>query len=158
MAGWSLVADDPTPFLSLGLCPAEWLKAALPALLSAELDTPLEGDELVHLDVRSDNLCFANGRVLLVDWNLACRANGLLDVAFWLPSLEAEGGPRPETVAPETSVFAAAISGFFAARAGLPLIEHAPFVRRVQDQQLRTALPWAIRALDLPPLGYHRHA
>jgi len=43
-------------------------------------------------------------------------------------------------------------AGFFAARAGLPEISDAPQVRTVQRQQLETALPWAARALDLPPL------
>jgi hypothetical protein len=43
------------------------------------------------------------------------------------------------------------MSGFFAARAGLPPIPTAPHVREVQLAQLRTALPWAARALGLPP-------
>ena len=75
-----------------------------------------------------------------------------LDVAFWLPSLEFEGGPPPEDVAPPAGVFASLIAGFFASRAGLPDIPDAPFVRRVQREQLSTALPWAVRALGLPPL------
>ena len=48
---------------------------------------------------------------------------------------------------------AARVSGFFAARAGLPGISDAPRVRVVQRQQLATALPWVARALDLPPPG-----
>ena len=47
---------------------------------------------------------------------------------------------------------AAVISGFFAERAGKPVIPTAPRVRVVQTQQLRTALPWAARALGLPAL------
>ena len=43
------------------------------------------------------------------------------------------------------------VSGFFAARAGLPEIPVAPHVRGLQRAQLRAALPWAIRALGLPP-------
>ena len=45
---------------------------------------------------------------------------------------------------------AALISGYFAARAGLPLIPDAPRVRVVQKQQLGVALPWVMRALHLP--------
>ena len=45
---------------------------------------------------------------------------------------------------------AALVSGFFASRAGLPIIPDAPFVRRVQREQLSTALPWVQRALGLP--------
>ena len=117
----------------------------------AESEAPVAGDEFVHMDVRSNNLCVRNGRALLVDWNAACRANGLLDVAAWLPSLHAEGGPPPEEVLPAASKLAALISGYFAARAGQPVIEKAPLVRRVQLQQLRSALPWTLRVLGLPP-------
>ena len=58
----------------------------------------IDGDALVHIDVRSDNLCFSGDRVVLVDWNLVARANPLLDVAAWLPSLHSEGGPLPEDI------------------------------------------------------------
>jgi hypothetical protein len=111
----------------------------------------MAGDDFLHLDIRSDNLCFVGDRALIVDGNLVCIGNSLLDIAFWLPSLHAEEGPQPEDVSPESGVFAGAISGFFASRAGLPLISSAPRVRGVQLQQLRTALPWAARVLGLPP-------
>ncbi|MGE5596076.1 MAG: hypothetical protein ACM3S1_08585 [Hyphomicrobiales bacterium] len=153
LGGWATVADDPAPFLALGLCSAQWLDESLPSLLAAEAAAVLDGDALVHLDVRSDNLCFDGERTLLVDWNLPARGNAAFDVAFWLPSLEAEGGPPPEAILPGEPELAAMVAGFFAARAGLPVIPHAPRVREVQLQQLRTALPWAARALGLPPPG-----
>ncbi|MDP6453057.1 MAG: aminoglycoside phosphotransferase family protein [SAR202 cluster bacterium] len=152
-AGWFDIAANPAPFLSLQLCSGAWLDKALPALLDAEKSAPVAGNDFLHLDIRSDNLCFVGDRAVIVDWNLTCIGNGLLDIAFWLPSLHAEGGPKPEVVSPESSVFAAPISGFFASRAGLPKIPSAPRVREVQLQQLRTALPWAVRALELPPLN-----
>lgn len=150
--GWRVIAADPEPFLSLGLCSAHWLSANLPRLLAAEdaARGMVDGDELLHFDVRSDNLCFTADRTLFVDWNHACIGNVLVDVAAWLPSLEFEGGPPPEEVAPAASEFAALITGYFAAQAGLPNIPDAPFVRRVQREQLSTALPWTIRALRLP--------
>ena len=150
LAGWSKVEEDPLPFLKLGLCSAEWLRLALPELVAAERRAPLEGNKLVHLDVRSDNVCFTGKRVLLVDWNMACCANPLLDIAAWLPSLHMEGGPVPEKVFPLDSEFAAVISGYFAARAGLPPIKGAPGVRPLQLRQLRSALPWAVRTMRLP--------
>jgi hypothetical protein len=150
--GWREVALEPEPFLALGLCSSEWLERCLPVLVAEEIAClPIcDGDSLLHLDVRSDNLCFDGDRTLLVDWNHACLGNALVDVAFWLPSLEFEGGPPPEEVAPEAGKLAALVSGFFAARAGLPNIPDAPFVRRVQREQLSTALPWAVRVLGLP--------
>jgi hypothetical protein len=151
LAGWREVERDPTALLALGVCSREWLAVALPALLAAEDACLLGGEALLHLDVRSDNICFREGRALLVDWSWAVRGNPVLDVAAWLPSLEAEGGPPPEALLPEEPAAAAFMSGFFAARAGLPPIPTAPHVRKVQLAQLRTALPWAARALGLPP-------
>lgn len=132
LRGWSIVAENPTSFLGLGLCSSEGLDEALPALVTAELEAPLEGEEFVHMDVRSDNLCFTGERTLMVDWNLACRGNGLFDIAAWLPSLQSEGGPVPEEVSEEASVFAGIVSGYFAARAGEPIIVEAPRVRGVR--------------------------
>lgn len=149
---WAAVADDPEPFLSLGMADAAWLDAALPALIKFEESCPAEGDSLTHWDLRSDNICLAPGRAVFVDWNLACLSNPRLDLGFWLPSLAYEGGPRPETILPDAPEVAARVSGFFAVNAGLPQISDAPRVRQVQRQQLATALPWAARALDLPPL------
>jgi hypothetical protein len=152
-AGWQAVADDPTPFLSLGMAEARWLETALPLLVPYEAMCSTEGDSLAHWDLRSDNICLTESRAVFVDWNLACLSNPKLDLGFWLPSLTCEGGPEPETILPDAPEVAAWVSGFFAARAGLPQISDAPRVRLIQRQQLETALPWAIRALDLPPPG-----
>jgi hypothetical protein len=46
-------------------------------------------------------ICFLGERVVLVDWNWACRGHGAVDVAAWLPSLHLEGGPRPDTILDE---------------------------------------------------------
>jgi hypothetical protein len=69
LAGWSRVQLDPRPFLSLGLCSQEWLERALPELLRAQAAARLAGEDLVHGDLRSDNLCFAGDRLVLVDWS-----------------------------------------------------------------------------------------
>lgn len=149
--GWHLVLADPSAFLSLGLCEADWLDHAGPVLRAAAAAAPLAGTSVVHCDIRSDNVCVRRGSTLLVDWNLASIGNAEFDVAFWLPSLAAENGPLPEDVAPECPAeLAAYVAGFFACRAGQSDIPHAPLVRQVQRQQLRTALPWAARALGLP--------
>lgn len=148
--GWSLIADDPQPFLGLGLVSSVWLDAALPTLIAVQSPDALAGTAMLHLDVRSDNLCLRDDGVLLVDWNLVTRGNPLFDIAAWLPSLAAEGGPLPEEVSPDAGVFAAALAGYFCARAPMPIIPDAPRVREVQLEQARTALPWAARWLGLP--------
>jgi len=151
--GWQAVAENPDAFLSLGMVDSGWLDQALPLLLSFEKACMTEGHSLCHWDLRSDNMCFAKDRVLFVDWNHACLSNPKLDLGFWLPSLAYEGGPAPEEILPDAPEIAAWVSGFFAARAGLLTISDAPYVRQVQRQQLDTALPWAARALGLPPLS-----
>jgi hypothetical protein len=147
--GWRTVAADPAPFRSTGLASDRWLEVALPGLLDAEAACPIEGEALVHLDVRSDNLCLRDGRAILVDWNHGARGNPQLDVAFWLPSLEHEGGPTPDAILPTAPGPAAVVSGYFAARAGLPRVPEAPGVRPIQLAQLGPALRWVSRALGL---------
>jgi hypothetical protein len=151
-SGWLTVREDPSPLLGLGLASRQWLETNLPSLLKAAEEAIVTGDDLCHWDVRSDNLCLVNETAKLIDWNWAAPGNGQLDLAFWLPSLEAEGGPQPEEILPDAPNLAAFVSGFFAARAGLPIIPALPKVREVQLAQLRTALPWAVRALRLQPL------
>ena len=152
LSGWPRVASAPATFLALGLCSHHWLERALPTLLAAEQTAVLTGDSFLHFDVRSDNLCLAGDRLVLVDWNWACRGNARADVAGWLPSLHTEGGLRPEQILPDEPGFAALLSGSWAERAGLPPPVPGSPVRMVQLRQLRAALPWAARALGLPPL------
>jgi hypothetical protein len=147
---WEKVASDPEPFLALGLCSRQWLQESLPALSAAAEAAPVAGDALTHIDIRSDNLAFVDGHAKLVDWNWACAGHPQLDLACWLPSLHAEGGPPPEALMPEGGgAFAALLSGVWASVAGLPPPPTAPSVRAVQLAQLRVALPWAARELGL---------
>jgi len=152
--GWRKIAEEPQPFLSLGVASAAWLERCLPALVEAETTAPVEGDSLLHCDVRSDNLCLRGGRAVFVDWNFAQVGNPGLDVALWLPSLELEGGPKVAEVArsaPAANAFAPFLAGFFAGQAGLPPPEGAPRVRGFQLAQLEIALPWACDVLGLEP-------
>jgi hypothetical protein len=147
-SGWKDIAEDPAPFLGLGIAGAEWLERSLPALLEASDPALLDGDSLVHCDVRSDNLCLRDGGAVLLDWNHARVGNAAFDVAFWLPSLVLEGGPDPASFGVDE--LAVHVAGFFAAQAGLPAPEGAPQVRSFQRAQLEVALPWACAALGLP--------
>jgi len=150
-AGWSRVAAAPALFLKLGVTTGRWLGSTLPALLAAEKRAVLDGDALLHNDVRSDNLCFAGDRVVLVDWNWACRGNPKLDLAAWLPSLALEGGPSPEEILPGEAELACCVAGFYAAHAGLPPLPGRPTLRAFQLAMLRESLAWTTRALGLPP-------
>ena len=148
--GWASVARDPAPFLSLGLVTQEWLRVALPGLVDAETRCELGGEAVTHLDLRSDNICIHEGTVKFIDWAEGGIGSAEVDLGFMLPSLAYEGGPTPDVVMPGAPEVAALVSGYFASRAGLPIIPDAPLVRRVQREQLSTALPWVQRALGLP--------
>jgi thiamine kinase-like enzyme len=151
---WERIAADPEPFLALGLCSREWLAGALPTLSAAAEAASLGGDVLVHTDIRSDNLAFVDGRAKLVDWNWASAGHPKLDLACWLPSLHAEGGPPPEALMPDGAAeLAAMLAGVWGAAAGLPPPPTAPDVRAAQLTQLRVALPWAARQLRLEDLS-----
>jgi len=149
---WRRVETDPEDFLSVGVASRSWLQQCLPSLREASDEAPFAGESLVHFDVRSDNLCFRGEHCLLVDWNHASRGNRDLDLVTWLPSLEAEGGPPPETFYSDGGLFAAWMSGYWAWGVGKPPPPGAPRLREIQLAQLRSALPWAVRALGLPPL------
>jgi thiamine kinase-like enzyme len=64
---WRAIEREADSFLALRLCTESWFREAIDGLIDAEEGHSLEGDSLVHNDVRSDNLYFAGDRVTLVD-------------------------------------------------------------------------------------------
>jgi hypothetical protein len=149
---WEVVAADRAPFLGTGAASAGWLERALPVLLRAQAAAPVAGDRLLHFDVRSDNLCFRDGRGYLVDWNHARAGDPRWDRLCMLHTIQMEGGPSVRELDPDPEPgILAWIAGFFAARAGLPPPEGAPRVRGFQRAQLAIVLPWAAEVLGLPP-------
>jgi hypothetical protein len=149
--GWRQIAKRPAPFLKLGLTTSAWLDTALPTLLQAEAAVDLSGDSLVHTDLRSDNIFFHRDLTMLIDWNWACRGNSKFDLVSWLPSMHAEGGPAPWEFTVDEPNLIAMQAGYLAHRAASPPHDNEP-IRALQEKQLRSALPWAARALDLQPL------
>jgi hypothetical protein len=151
--GWRLLVAADT-------VPAEWHARAeqLVALEQRALEL-VDGDRLVHLDVRADNMLVTpSGGVVLVDWAHACRGPSWLDLVLWLPALELEGGGSPEatlaTVAahmrpPPDALVAvvAGLAGYFLQRGGLPDPPGLPTLRSFQLAQARPALAWLDRLL-----------
>ena len=151
--GWQRALTCLDRIAALGVAGPEWIHTHGPLLVRAEATAPLSGDSLLHLDVRGDNLFLREGRAILVDWNWAQRVNPAVDHAFWAPSLQLDGGPPPERVVGREPELAAAVAGFFASQAALPVELATPAIRSFQRAQLRCALPWAARALGLPLEG-----
>ena len=118
---WATVKRDPRAFLLLGRCSTTWLERSIERVVHVEAEADVSGESFLHLDVRSDNLCFDGPRSVLVDWNLAAIGNPRIELVGWLPSLSVEGGPPPDQLTGRHAApFAVITAGHFAARAGLP--------------------------------------
>jgi len=152
---WERVADDPQPFLHLGLRSREWLETAVDMLVEAEARVAFEGDELVHNDVYSGNVGFTSRGAVLVDWGAAMRGSRWIDLAFALLSVRAEGARVPRVDFPLEAHFAAALAGHLAAEAPAPLpawAEPGSTLRQDMASDLAHALDWVGELLDLPRL------
>src|SRR5205085_8790004 len=148
--GWDPMRADPVNALRLGVFDEDWLDAYADDLAAAAATAELDGNTLLHGDVRSDNLCLRDGRAVLIDWNWACIGAANLDLAAWLPSLHHEGGPEPWTLLPDAGPLASLLAGFFLEHAGRDPIPQAPHVRRLQLDQGVAALRWACGELGIP--------
>ena len=147
---WQVVAADPAPFLSAGLRDARWLERSLPTIVDAVDRALVEGDALCHLDVRSDNLCFRDGRAILVDWNWAItrRIRRSMSQPGCRASPAKEGRRRGRSCRTRAS------SRRSSQVCGRPLSgcrrrTRRPSVRNVQREQLAVALDWIDRELGL---------
>lgn len=141
----------------------EWLRAAgevLAACAGALLD-PEAPTALLHGDVRSDNLRWTAGRLVLFDWPWARAGAVEHDLAMFAQSVTAEGGPDPEQlaswyceIAPVDAVLldagVSAVGNFFADQAWREDIPGLPRLRSFQRRQLVVTLRWAARRLGLP--------
>jgi hypothetical protein len=137
---WPRIAREPHVFN----VPGEWIAP----LAAAEDAAAFAGNALVHNDVRSDNVCFLDDRVVLVDWSNARRGNAKIDVAQLAVTLAIEGGPDPYDVLDDGSL-AAWQAGLLLTKA-VDLRGQAPdWLVRVFERCSTVALTWAARCLDL---------
>jgi hypothetical protein len=103
---------------------------------------------------------------VLFDWALACKGPLIQEIVFFIPSVEAEGGPSGEVLLKEYKEVmsnggiefplfaeqsaAAFIAGLLAIKAGKPSEPGLPRLRRLRQLQLVPALKQAARLLHLP--------
>ena len=137
----------------LGVCAPSWVDRAVEALVAAERAFDVAGDDLVHADVWSDNLCFAARGVVLTDWGAARVGSRWLDVGYALLSILVEGGNPPAVEIPDEASLAAFVAGSVLRDASAPLpawAEPGSTLREEQRGYLVHALRWAAEALGLP--------
>ena len=166
-AAWSFSPDDVARLASLAINrereAVAWLDAHLPALqqAAAMIADARFARALLHVDVRSDNLRWTNGRLYLFDWPHIGVGPPEFDAAAFAQTVPIEGGPSEEQVMAwygETwpvepaalDAAVASIAGYFADHAWAPELPELPRVRTFQRQQLAVTLRWAARRLGLP--------
>ena len=157
--GWRQLRDErPSRFG----CLDEWSRRNLERLVTIE-DTvggALEGDTLLNIDVRADNILITPERIWFVDWPHARVGPPWLDVVAFAPSVTMQGGPPPEEVisrhfashtAESDAITAAvvAIAGYFTHQAVQPPPPGLPTVRAFQDAQGVVARAWIARRTGL---------
>jgi Ser/Thr protein kinase RdoA (MazF antagonist) len=117
--------------------------------------------QLLHGDVRSDNLRWRAGRLYLFDWSLVVVGAPELDVATFAQSIAVESELKPQDLIkyyeeinplnPQllTAAICAAAS-FFGDQAWREEIPEVPRLRAFQRLQFLVCLGWAIQRLMLP--------
>lgn len=149
---WPRIAADPKAFLSLGLCTNEWFERSIDQLIAAEAEVSLDGDALVHNDVRSDNVCFRGDRVVLVDWSDPRRGPAWFDRATLALTLPLESDVSAAAIAPDASAFAVWQAGVLARRAVEDVAAAPAWLIDVFKRMARIALEWARETRGLSPL------
>lgn len=140
-----------------------WIAQHAPAFADVEQHAAeaAAGVSLLHLDVRSDNLILTRDDVWFVDWAHARIGAPWVDLLFFAPSVEMQGGPSPEDllagqpllrgVDPDMiNAVVAAIAGFFTWQGTQPSPPGLPTVRAFQAVQGVVARRWLARRLGLP--------
>jgi len=150
--GWKQIATDPKAFLNLGFVTSAWWDRSFAFLCATELHVSLEGDSLVHTDIRSDNLCFLPDRTVLIDWNWAVKGNPEFDKIYWLGTAYAENALLPWEYGVTQKELVVALAGFYAHQASLPAPAGAfgTHIRGLQSSLAKAFIDWAIKVYDLP--------
>ena len=112
----------------------------------------VEGDALVHCDVRADNLLIAGDRVYVLDWPWARVGAAWIDLVAMAPSVTMQGGPACEDFLARLDLgrvsrdaidaVICSLAGYFVVRALEPPPKGIPTVRAFQAAQGRVASAW----------------
>jgi hypothetical protein len=153
--GWRQLAEEPPPTVS------PWVRHHLDRLVELEAAAPaaVEGQTLLHLDVRSDNVLLTEDRVYIVDWPWASIGAPWVEPLCFAPSVEMQGGPSAPEVFGRSKAAAgadrdavaaalAAVGGMLVHHGGLPPPPGLPTLRGFQAAQGEVAIRWLQELLD----------
>lgn len=131
-----------------------WALRNLDRLAKLEGRAPgaVEGDALVHCDIRADNLLISGERVYVLDWPWARTGAAWIDLVAMAPSVTMQGGPLPEQFLTRLDLrgvtggaidaVVASLAGYFVVRALEPAPQGIPTVRAFQAAQGRVSIAW----------------
>ena len=132
-----------------------WAQRHLPDLIALSDDAPaaVEGDTLLHADLRADNMVLTDERVLIVDWPHARIGAAWLDPLFMAPSVAMHGGGDPDAFlmrcaaaqgveSHRIDAALASVAGFFTSEALEPEPPGLPGLRAFQEAQGAVARRW----------------
>lgn len=132
-----------------------WSQQHLNDLAELERQAPeaVNGETLLHFDIRADNVLLDSDRVWFVDWPHASIGAAWFDVLAFAPSVKMQGGPEPEHLIAQSptcreadpgaiTAAVAAIAGFFTYQALLPPPSGLPTLRAFQAAQGAVARDW----------------
>ena len=137
-----------------------WALRNLDRLAELETRAPgvVDGDALVHCDIRADNLLIAGDRVYVLDWPWARIGAAWVDLVAMAPCVTMQGGPQPEQLLTRLDLrgvtpvaidaVVASLAGYFVVRALEPPPQGIPTVRSFQAAQGRAATAWLRKRVD----------
>jgi aminoglycoside phosphotransferase (APT) family kinase protein len=113
----------------------------------------LDGDTLVHSDLRADNVLLTPGGAVFVDWPWACRGPAWLDTLLLLMEVQRLGGHDVDALLATSPVIASAdpddltavlagAAGYFLDAARRPAPPGLPTVRAFQRVQGEALMAW----------------
>lgn len=167
---WTRIGNETESFQQLAALVPSALTAALAwyQAITPRIETLLAHPALrtgpyaiLHGDLRSDNLRFAQGKLSLFDWPAITVGRPEWDIVAFAQTVTVEGGIAPEQImqwyTERFPVDAATLDSalawwltFFADKAWQPEIPGLPRVRRFQRQQLGVMASWVARQWSLP--------
>ncbi|MGC4193136.1 MAG: phosphotransferase [Thermomicrobiales bacterium] len=157
-SAWSIVRtnfwrlrDNPDDRLRLDA----WTQRHLVDLIALSDGAPeaVEGETLLHVDLRADNMVMTDDRVYVVDWPHARIGAAWLDPLFMAPSVTMHGGGDPDAFLMRCAAAQgvdrhridaalASVAGFFTSSALEPPAPGLPGLRVFQEAQGAVARHW----------------
>ncbi|WP_069815466.1 phosphotransferase [Streptomyces sp. TP-A0874] len=153
-AAWSALAADPGfdtwPLDEEGnplLPPREW------ADLAERARSALAGSDLLHADLRADNILWTGGAPILIDWAYACRGSAVFDPLYLLLEVACNRGDPPEDALrgvlerydchpDDATALLAVFGGWFTWMSRMPPPPGLPTLRVFQRDMADAALSW----------------